>query len=72
MPLRYKDLVPRNKKFKGWRIGTHYTHEDIRYTISFKIKAPDEQSALLLAAKQYRHTFCNEFPYDSKIVEALI
>lgn len=72
MPKIFKDRVDSNKKFKWYRIHTHYTHEDVRYTISFKVKAPDDESGWLLATKQYNHTFGNEFPEDSKIMEAII
>ena len=67
----FQDSVKRYGKRKWFRIHTHLQHEHIRYTISFKVQAVDESSAIALASKEYGHSFGNELPDDFKIMEVI-
>ena len=68
----FRNLVSRHGKRKEYRIHTHLQHEHMRYSVSFKVEATDEESAIALASKEFSHSFGKELPDDFKILEVMI
>lgn len=67
----FRDSVKREGTFEWYRVHTHLDRDSVRYTISFKVRAKDEQSAVNLATKEYGHAFGNEMPDDFRILKVI-
>lgn len=71
MATVFRDSVKRDGKLEWYRVHTKLDREGVLYTVSFKVKARDENSAVVLAEKEFGHSFNSKLSDDFKIFKVL-